>query len=125
VLSRGAGLAALPKCITRVSEGQVWASSTELDYLLDTFVRTAPTRTLSESCCRLLTAREQEVVQLVADGLGNREIAARLKLSQHTIKTTCFACSTRWVSPAGSGLCSVLLPPPPLKVYPIKPTMLI
>ncbi|MGZ4824520.1 MAG: LuxR C-terminal-related transcriptional regulator [Terriglobales bacterium] len=90
VLSRGEGLAALPKCITRVSEGQVWASSTELDYLLDTLVRTAPTRTLSESCCKLLTAREQEVVQLVADGLGNREIAARLKLSQHTIKNYLF-----------------------------------
>jgi DNA-binding NarL/FixJ family response regulator len=90
VLSRGAGLAALPKCVHRVSESQIWASSDELGYLLDTFVQTTPARTLSNSCCKLLTPREQAVVQLVADGLSNREIATQLKLSQHTVKNYLF-----------------------------------
>jgi len=90
VLSRGAGLAALPKCVHRVSEGQIWASSWELAYLLDNFFQTTPVRTLSDSCCKLLTNREQAVVHLVADGLSNREIAAQLNLSQHTVKNYLF-----------------------------------
>jgi len=90
VLSRGAGLADLPKCIHRVNEGQVWASSDELGYLLDIFAQTTPARTLSNNCCKLLTPREQAVVQLVADGLSNREIATQLKLSQHTVKNYLF-----------------------------------
>lgn len=90
VFSRGAGLSALPKCVHRVSQGQVWASSDELGYLLDTFVQTTPARTLSDSCCKLLTPREQAVVQLVADGMSNRDIATQLKLSQHTVKNYLF-----------------------------------
>ncbi len=34
----------------------------------------------------ILTPRESEVLQLLADGLGNKEIAMRLNVSEHTIK---------------------------------------
>jgi DNA-binding NarL/FixJ family response regulator len=34
----------------------------------------------------LLTPREEQVVALVAEGFGNREIALELNLSEHTIK---------------------------------------
>ena len=34
----------------------------------------------------ILTAREIEVLRMIADGLGNKEIASRLGISDHTVK---------------------------------------
>ena len=53
-------------------------------------LQTPLARTLTDNCCKLLAPREQAVVQLVADGLSNREIATELKLSQHTVKNYLF-----------------------------------
>jgi DNA-binding NarL/FixJ family response regulator len=33
-----------------------------------------------------LTARESEVLRLVSMGLGNKEVAGRLAISEHTVK---------------------------------------
>lgn len=35
----------------------------------------------------ILTNREREILALLADGLGNKQIAARLGISTHTVKT--------------------------------------
>jgi NarL family two-component system response regulator YdfI len=39
-----------------------------------------------DSSVEHLTARESEVLRLLADGLGNKDIAQRLNISEHTIK---------------------------------------
>lgn len=39
---------------------------------------------------KLLTAREEQVVALVADGLSNRDVALELRLSEHTVKKYLF-----------------------------------
>jgi DNA-binding NarL/FixJ family response regulator len=42
----------------------------------------SPIRELPEP----LTPREREVLQMISTGLGNKEIAGRLSISEHTVK---------------------------------------
>jgi two-component system, NarL family, response regulator YdfI len=45
-----------------------------------------PRPTEDDTFAESLTPRETEVLRLLADGLGNKEIAAHLNISEHTIK---------------------------------------
>jgi DNA-binding NarL/FixJ family response regulator len=79
----------LNKCIECVNAGQVWASSTELHFLLEAFAQAGPEK-LNALANSSLSARETDVVRCVAEGLTNREIAERLHLTEHTVKNYLF-----------------------------------
>lgn len=90
VFSRTDSLKALAKCIHSVHSGQVWASSRELQFVLEALCEPAPMRLLNGKGHAMLSAREMDVVQSVAEGLTNREIAKRLGLTEHTVKNYLF-----------------------------------
>ena len=89
IFSRDESLATLCRCIQNVHAGQTWASSEQIEAVLEVFARIAPLL-LPDKAKIPLSAREHEVAKLVAEGLSNREISAQLKLSQHTIKNYLF-----------------------------------
>jgi DNA-binding NarL/FixJ family response regulator len=55
--------------------------------LIDQFCRTPPAQEALRQAAELLSARELEVLGLVADGLSNAEVAARLYLGEATVKS--------------------------------------
>ena len=81
---------ALFKCIRCVHKGEIWLNHQELGYVLSAWARTPRLRAMDAHGVKLLSSREEEVVQLVVEGLGNREIAQRLTLSEHTIRNYLF-----------------------------------
>jgi DNA-binding NarL/FixJ family response regulator len=83
-------LGALYKCVCRVHEGQIWANTRQLECLIEAVTRTQPLRVVDAEGSCLLSKREEDVVLLVAEGLGNREIAQQLTLSEHTVKNYLF-----------------------------------
>jgi len=90
IFCRNESLKSLAKCISCVHDGQIWASSRELRYLLEAFSETMPMRLVDASGTSILSRREQDVVRCVAEGLSNREIATRLHLTEHTVKNYLF-----------------------------------
>ena len=80
----------LCRCIRRVHEGQAWVSHEQMTIVLEALASTRKVRAVDEKGMNLLSKREGEVVHCLAEGLSNREIAERLKLSQHTVKNHLF-----------------------------------
>jgi two-component system, NarL family, nitrate/nitrite response regulator NarL len=90
VFCRGEPLEVLCKCIQSVHKGQIWANSTQLQNVLDALVSATPLRTVNFQRQLLLTKREDEVVNLVVDGLTNRQVAQKLGLTEHTVSNYLF-----------------------------------
>jgi DNA-binding NarL/FixJ family response regulator len=90
VLSRDDPFDMLPKCIQKVHEGQVWANSQQLSFLLESVAENAPPAITDARGATLLTSRELGLVQLVAEGRTNRDISRELRLSEHTVRNYLF-----------------------------------
>ena len=90
VFCRSESLMSLARCIHCVAEGQIWANSRELRYLLEALGEALPLRVMDTRGAALLSRREVEVVRCVAEGLSNREVAQRLGLTEHTVKNYLF-----------------------------------
>jgi len=86
VYCRGYSFNALPKCIRRVHEGQIWVSNLELEFLLELVISLRPLKVQQTGGMALLTPRERDVARLVAEGMRNQEIGLKLHLSEHTVR---------------------------------------
>jgi DNA-binding NarL/FixJ family response regulator len=90
LLARTESAKLLGKCLQSVYEGNIWINSAQLKDLIDALVLYSPPRFADSKGIPLLSKQEQAVVHWMTEGLSNREIAAQLKLSEHTVKNYIF-----------------------------------
>jgi len=76
----------LVRAIQSVADGKSFFSPRVSQVLLDDYVQKLK-RTGGESSYDLLTAREREVLQLIAEGKSNKDVADVLNLSVYTVET--------------------------------------
>lgn len=77
---------ALRRCIAVVHQGQLWANTEQMGYIIDALNSNPTLQVHNAKGESLLTAREAQVVHLVAEGLGNRGIAQLLCIKENTVK---------------------------------------
>lgn len=80
----------LSKCVRCVYQGEVFASNHDFGIAVDGLANSPTVRAVNADGMSLLSEREMQVVECLAEGLTNREIANRLHLSQHTVKNYLF-----------------------------------
>ncbi len=76
----------LVRAVQVVAQGRPFFSPQIAQSLLQDYVRSLQKRELQDSY-DLLTEREREVLQLLAEGKSNKEVAAILDLSTYTVET--------------------------------------
>ena len=76
----------LVRAIRSVAEGKSFFSPAVSKVMLEDYVKKLQ-RTGSEDSYDLLTPREREILQLVAEGKSNKEVANLLRLSVYTVET--------------------------------------
>jgi two-component system nitrate/nitrite response regulator NarL len=90
VFSREGSVESFCKCIHCVHQGQIWASTREVEFVVEALAATPNVMAGDAKALSVLSKREAEVVRYLAQGFTNREIAERMNLSQHTIKNYLF-----------------------------------
>jgi DNA-binding NarL/FixJ family response regulator len=80
----------LCRCIQRVADGQIWANTEQMTFLIELISEVPSLRVVNSRGREILTPREEQVVALVAEGLSNRQTARELNLSEHTVKKYLF-----------------------------------
>ena len=86
-LTKDAGPEELKRAIETVHAGQALLDPAVQSRLLDRLGRPAPAPAAASAYPDGLTAREAEVLTLIAEGLSNLEIRERLFVSEATVKT--------------------------------------
>jgi RNA polymerase sigma factor (sigma-70 family) len=76
----------IDRAITSVAHGKPFFSPAIANTLLEDYMRELKQRGLQDSY-DLLTEREKEILQLLAEGQSNKEIAVLLNLSTNTVET--------------------------------------
>ena len=78
----------LLQAITKVRAGEVWLEPTMIARVLGDLTRPQPSPQASAEATKIarLTEREREVITLVGEGLRNKHIAARLYISEATVR---------------------------------------
>lgn len=74
----------LVQCIRRVAGGGVWLEKEAISRAIEKLLQNEERRS---KAAETLTPREIEIVRMVARGLGNREVAEKLFISEGTVKT--------------------------------------
>ncbi len=76
----------LLRAVQVVAQGKPFFSPTIANTLLEDYMRQLQQRGLQDSY-ELLTDREKEILQLLAEGKSNKDVAAILNLSPYTVET--------------------------------------
>ena len=78
----------LLQALTKVRAGEVWLEPTMIARVLGDLTRPQPSPQASAEATKIarLTEREREVITLVGEGLRNKHIAARLYISEATVR---------------------------------------
>jgi two-component system, NarL family, nitrate/nitrite response regulator NarL len=89
VFCRTAQVSEFRACVEQVSRGELWAKDGAAEYLLEA-LRSSPSCDAIDGNTTKLSKREKEVVECAVQGQTNRQIAAQLQLSEHTVKNYLF-----------------------------------
>src|ERR1700680_1915878 len=90
VFCRTDPLSELSNCIERVSRGEIWASRSHSQFLLEALRSIPSCDGIEAGKIDLLSHRELQVAECTAQGQSNKQIADRLGLSEHTVKNYLF-----------------------------------
>jgi DNA-binding NarL/FixJ family response regulator len=77
---------ALRHCIAVIHQGQFWANSEQIGYLVEALRSNFSSPVINAKGVGLLTVREEQVVNLVVEGTSTRETAQQLGIKENTVK---------------------------------------